>query len=85
MKLNNLIKKKIILLSDFNKELKFLSNDRNRILISGGSSLDKIYKLANLKKISLSANFYLSDERIDKNYKSNSNLYNIKKKIKKKN
>ena len=82
MKFSNLIKKKIILLSDLNKELNFLSNDRSRILISGGSSLDKIYKLANLKKISLSANLFLSDERIDKNYKSNSNLYNIKKKIK---
>ena len=83
MKSGNLNKKKIISLFDFNKELKFLSNDKNRVLISGGSSLDKIYKLANLKKISLSANFYLSDERIDKNYKSSSNLYNIKKKIKK--
>ena len=82
MNFSNLIKKKIILLSDLNKELNFLSNDRSRILISGGSSLDKIYKLANLKKISLSANLFLSDERIDKNYKSNSNLYNIKKKIK---
>lgn len=82
MKFSNLIKKKIILLSDLNKELNFLSNERSRILISGGSSLDKIYKLANLKKISLSANLFLSDERIDKNYKSNSNLYNIKKKIK---
>ena len=49
MNFSNLIKKKIILLSDLNKELNFLSNDRSRILISGGSSLDKIYKLANLK------------------------------------
>lgn len=80
MNLKKEIKNQILFPLEMNDELGFLLNPKKKILISGGSSLDNLYKLFKKNKIQIKSQFFLSDERIDK---ANSNLYKIQKKISK--
>lgn len=80
MNLKKEIKKVIFFPLELSEELSFLLNPNKKVLISGGSSLDNLYKLFKKNKIQIKSQLFLSDERLDK---ANSNLYKIQKKISK--
>ena len=59
MNLKKEIKKKILFPLEISDELVFLLNPKKKILISGGSSLDNLYKLFKKNKIQIKSQFFL--------------------------